>query len=74
MAAVQESAGRWRHVVVGVDGSPNSLAALRRAARSRLSLGGIEAGSWLLARAGLLDGFSATTHWEDLDEFAAACI
>jgi transcriptional regulator GlxA family with amidase domain len=46
-------------------------AALRRAARSRLSLGGIEAGSWVLARAGLLDGYSATTHWEDLDEFAA---
>jgi transcriptional regulator GlxA family with amidase domain len=41
-------------------------------ARSRLSLGGVEAGSWVLARAGLLDGYSATTHWEDLDEFAAA--
>jgi AraC family transcriptional regulator, glycine betaine-responsive activator len=37
-------------------------AALRRAARSRVSLGGIEAGSWVLARAGLLDGYSATTH------------
>jgi AraC family transcriptional regulator, glycine betaine-responsive activator len=47
-------------------------AALRRAARSRASLGGIEAGSWVLARAGLLDGHSATTHWEDLEEFAAA--
>jgi transcriptional regulator GlxA family with amidase domain len=47
-------------------------AALREAARSRLSLGGIEAGSWMLARAGLLDGYSATTHWEDLEEFAAA--
>ncbi len=46
-------------------------AALRRAARQRLSLGGVEAGSWVLARAGLLDGYSATTHWEDLDEFAS---
>ena len=48
------------------------LAGLRRAARQRLSLGGVEAGSWLLARAGLLDGYAATTHWEDLEEFAAA--
>jgi AraC family transcriptional regulator, glycine betaine-responsive activator len=47
-------------------------AALRRAARGRPSLGGIEAGSWILARAGLLHGYSATTHWEDLEEFAAA--
>jgi nucleotide-binding universal stress UspA family protein len=31
MTEVQESADRWRRVVVGVDGSPNSLAALRRA-------------------------------------------
>jgi nucleotide-binding universal stress UspA family protein len=30
MTAVR-SAGRWRRVVVGVDGSPNSLAAMRRA-------------------------------------------
>lgn len=43
---------------------------LRRAARGRPAIAGIEAGSWLLARAGLLDGFAATTHWEDLHEFA----
>jgi transcriptional regulator GlxA family with amidase domain len=43
---------------------------LRRAARDRPAIAGIEAGSWLLARAGLLDGFAATTHWEDLQEFA----
>ncbi len=34
------------------------------------AIGGIEAGSWLLARCGLLDGKSATTHWEDQEEFA----
>lgn len=45
---------------------------LRQAARQRLSLGGVEAGAWVLARAGLLDGYAATTHWEDMEEFAAA--
>ncbi len=45
---------------------------LRRVARNRVTLAGIESGSWVLGRAGLLDGYNATTHWEDLEEFAAA--
>jgi transcriptional regulator GlxA family with amidase domain len=45
---------------------------LRHVARLQVPLGGIESGSWALAMAGLLDGYRATTHWEDLEEFAAA--
>jgi AraC family transcriptional regulator, glycine betaine-responsive activator len=47
------------------------LAALRRVARRGIEIGGVESGSLVLAMAGLLNGRRATTHWEDLDEFAA---
>ena len=39
-------------------------------ARSRYTrLAGFDTGSWLLARAGLLDGHQATIHWEELASF-----
>jgi transcriptional regulator GlxA family with amidase domain len=36
------------------------------------AVGGIDAGAWVLARAGLLGGYRATVHWEDLEDLAAA--
>ncbi len=48
------------------------LSGLRRAARAARACGGVEAGTWLVARAGLLEGRAATTHWEDMEDFSAA--
>jgi len=35
-------------------------------------IGGVESGSWILARAGFLHNRHATTHWEDLEDFRNA--
>lgn len=43
---------------------------LQAAARRYRVLVGMDAGSWLLAQAGLLAGKRATIHWEELDLFA----
>lgn len=45
-------------------GGEKLFAALRRASRRGVSLGGISAGAIPLARAGLLDGYACAVHWE----------
>ncbi len=44
--------------------------ALRRAARFGTCLAGVSGGPFLLARAGLLDGYACTIHWEHQQAFA----
>ena len=46
--------------------SPPLLSQLRRLAERRIPLGGLCTGGYALARAGLLDNFKATIHWENL--------
>jgi AraC family transcriptional regulator, glycine betaine-responsive activator len=40
---------------------------LRLQARNGTALGGLDTGSYFLARAGLLNGYRCTIHWEDQD-------
>lgn len=45
------------------------LAALRRAAHRGRAIGALSTASYLLARAGLLDGYRCTIHWENRAAF-----
>jgi transcriptional regulator GlxA family with amidase domain len=45
---------------------------LARLAPRFTAIGGIDAGAWVLARAGLLNGHRATVHWEDLEDLSTA--
>lgn len=47
-------------------------ATLKRLAHDGVALGGICTGSYLMARAGLLDGYRCTIHWQDADELLQA--
>jgi transcriptional regulator GlxA family with amidase domain len=46
--------------------SPRVRQFIRRAARAGLRIGGMESAAYVLASAGVLDRYRATTHWEDL--------
>ncbi len=45
------------------------LSALRQAARRNATIGGIDTGAFLIARAGLLKGRKASVHYEHIDAF-----
>ncbi len=48
----------------------NTRRALRAAASRYKTIVGLDAGPWLMASAGLLDGRYCTVHWDIFDEFA----
>ena len=52
--------------------TPHLIRELSRMAPRFSAVGAIDAGPWVLARAGLLNGYKATVHWEDLEDFATA--
>ena len=49
---------------------PKLFAWLRRLARQGAAVGGVCTAPLLLARAGLLDGYRCTIHWENMEGFA----
>jgi transcriptional regulator GlxA family with amidase domain len=50
--------------------SPTAFAWLRRLARRGADIGAVCTGAHVLARAGLLDGYRCTIHWENMPAFA----
>ena len=50
---------------------PRVFAWLKKLARRGVALGGLCTGSLILARAGVLDGFRCTAHWENMEGFVS---
>lgn len=67
--------GRMDAIIVCAGGNPQSfrhpgtMAFLRKVVRHGVRLGGVSAGPFLLARAGVLDGYRCTLHWEHIPAF-----
>lgn len=55
----------------GVEGfsHPQTLSWLRHLAGRRVPIGGISGGPYVMARAGVLDGYRATIHWDHIPGF-----
>jgi transcriptional regulator GlxA family with amidase domain len=71
-----KDADRFDSLVICAGGNPKdfdhppTLAFLRDTARHGARLIGVSAGPYLLAQAGLLDGYRCTIHWEHIPAFA----
>lgn len=52
--------------------SPRLLTSLRTHAHRAQGIAAVDGGAWALASAGLLNGYAATSHWEDHADFTAA--
>jgi transcriptional regulator GlxA family with amidase domain len=71
-----EEAGALDMLLVVAGGNPASfrdrttLNRLRRLSHSRLKIGGVSGGGYILARAGLLRGYRCTLHWEHAESFS----
>ncbi len=52
--------------------NPAVLRSLRSATRRYDVMAGLDMGGWLLAAAGLLEGYQATVHWDEADNFQEA--
>lgn len=63
MLVVSSSWEPERHV------SPAIRTELRNAAKRQAILGGLDTGAFILAHAGLLEGYTATVHYEHIDAF-----
>jgi transcriptional regulator GlxA family with amidase domain len=69
---------RFDTVLVCAGGNPASfddaktIGWLRKIARSGCEIGGVSGGPFILAKAGILDGFRCTIHWEHLPAFTEA--
>ncbi|MCH8168299.1 MAG: AraC family transcriptional regulator, partial [Proteobacteria bacterium] len=63
-------------VTAGLDADPPNRArlhaVLHQCARSRMVIGSLSSGTFILARAGLLDGYRCTIHWEFRPAFVEA--